>query len=458
MSSIATKTDGRTDHAETQAKPLIFFFASAEMTRTESKSGSSSGAGKRSRSSSSAGRGGVGTTSSDGGHQHKRSKHQHKRQPKRGGPGFLLTCEAGREGRCRGEGLDLLRHYFYHDAGGTGSADAGADVGARDDSAAVSPTETSTAAAAAERKELSLEEEIALLQSGASADDVLYTSTAAGGGRETKVGGGRKRAPFAVYDTGCKGTVIVLCTLPNCRLVDPCADADADADADGDTKHINTCKDDSSVPTDGNAGTAENNRTKLDGTTWDPVKVMDQITTDMIATSSSLKGETNLVASEAAREAPSTRHVTRLVPLQATCFAALDDIVKTARPLLEKYLISEVKKRRSGEERSQPTSFEIVFKHRFNSQVRRDPLIDALAKLIGELKRSHGIDDGALVVDLTNPDFSIQVEIVQNICGMSIVPGGRSYRKFNLVELMDVGRKGPVADGSSGAGGGNKKK
>ena len=26
MSSIATKTDGRTDHAETQAKPLIFFF------------------------------------------------------------------------------------------------------------------------------------------------------------------------------------------------------------------------------------------------------------------------------------------------------------------------------------------------------------------------------------------------------------------------------------------------
>ncbi len=112
----------------------------------------------------------------------------------------------------------------------------------------------------------------------------------------------------------------------------------------------------------------------------------------------------------------------------------------------------------AGEEKSQPTSFEIVFKHRFNSQVRRDPLIDALAKLIGELKKSHGIDDGALVVDLTNPDFSIQVEIVQNICGMSIVPGGRSYRKFNLVELMEVGRKGQVAGGSSGAGGGNKEK
>ena len=210
----------------------------------------------------------------------------------------------------------------------------------------------------------------------------------------------------------------------------------------------------------------------MDDTTWDPVKVMDQITSDMIATSSSLKGKTDLVASEAAREAPSTRHVTRLVPLQATCFVALEDIVKTARPLLEKYLISEVKKRQpggdangsddiegtAGEEKSQPTSFEIVFKHRFNSQVRRDPLIDALAKLIGELKKSHGIDDGALVVDLTNPDFSIQVEIVQNICGMSIVPGGRSYRKFNLVELMEVGRKGPVAGGSSGAGGGNKEK
>ena len=425
---------------------------------------SSSGAGKRSRSS-------TNNNGSGGGGGYKRSKHggqhksRHQHQPKRGGPGFLLTCEAGRESRCRGEGLDLIRHYYYHHRGGgdvvsntqstaTGGGKSGEGGGAgADEASSANETEAASASSActvAAKKELSLEEEIALLQSGASADDVLFAindrkqdkmekdGDAAGRGRPERVG--RKRAPFAIYDTGCKGTVIVLCTLPDCRLVNP--DSDADDDDAGSEKDDTNAPAPTSTPTP----------------TWDPVEVTEQVINDMIATSSSVAGE-KPIPSEAARDAPSTRHVTRLVPLQATCFAAMEDIIKTAKPLLEKYLIPQVKRRQLGandpnnntkgteEEKARPTTFEIVFKRRFNSKVRRDPLIDALAKLIAELRKSHDVDDGALAVDLKNPDYSIQIEVVQNICGMSVIPGGRSYRKFNLVELMESGLRVGSGDG-----------
>lgn len=456
-----------------------------------------SGAGKRSHSTNNNGSGGYKRPKHGGQRQH---KSRHQQQPKRGGPGFLLTCEAGRESRCRGEGLDLIRHYYYHNLGGgdvvsntqstaTSSCSGNGGEGGGADEASSAKARTTEAASAiatvADKKELSLEEEIALLQSGASADDVLFANNdggkhdgkmdddAAGGGRPERVG--RKRAPFAIYDTGCKGTVIVLCTLPGCRLVNPETDADADdgAGSDRDGGGIGGKGDTSSTANDQSndmKDTADANEdsknisqnhkydanpsapTARSSPTWDPVEVMEQVINDMIATSSSVTGQ-KPAASEAARDAPSTRHVTRLVPLQATCFAATEDIIKTAKPLLEKHFISQVKRRQLGandsnnkikgaeEEKARPITFEIVFKRRFNSKVRRDPLIDALAKLIAELRKSHDVDDGALAVDLKNPDYSIQIEVIQNICGISVIPGGRSYRKFNLVELMESGRR-----------------
>jgi tRNA(Ser,Leu) C12 N-acetylase TAN1 len=445
----------------------------------QSGGGGAAAAAKRSRSSNND----TSRSSTDGhkrpkhGSSHARKQQQQQRQPKRGGPGFLLTCEAGRESRCRGEGLDLIRHYYYYyyyhhrhhgniDSGDKTDVD-GTCIPTPAAAATDAATESKNAATPtiAAKKELSLEEEIALLQSGASADDVLFANDGrtrkhdkAGGTARGRERVGRKRAPFAVYDTGCKGTVIVLCTLPDCRLVDP--DANASGSRDDSAGNDNDPASDHSVArsSGGDAPCA---------LTWDPVEVMEQVIGDMIATSPPAMGE-KLVASEAARDAPSTRHVTRLVPLQATCFAAMEDIIKTAKPLVEKYLISEVKQRQRGasgfnnhtegteEEKARPTTFEIVFKRRFNSKVRRDPLIDALAEMIDELRKSHDVDDRALAVDLKNPDYSIQIEVIQNICGMSVIPGGRSYRKFNLVELMESGRRVAADNGSSGADDGNK--
>ena len=84
--------------------------------------------------------------------------------------------------------------------------------------------------------------------------------------------------------------------------------------------------------------------------------------------------------------------------------------------------------------KKKPTTFEISFKRRFCSNVRRETVIDALGKLVGEL-----VEDGSLVVDLSNPDYTIQIEVVQTLCGLSVIPQGRSYRKFNLIELKESG-------------------
>ena len=34
-----------------------------------------------------------------------------KFNPKRGGPGILMTCEQGREHKCEREGVDILQYY-----------------------------------------------------------------------------------------------------------------------------------------------------------------------------------------------------------------------------------------------------------------------------------------------------------------------------------------------------------
>ena len=508
---VSRAYDGQAKATTTTDAPFLITSPPAMTGGAKSdRQNSYGGAGKRSRSTNNDSNSNNDNRSSGG---HKRPKHgagehqrsnksrQRQQQPKRGGPGFLLTCEAGRESRCRGEGLDLIRHYYYHNHGGgdgvvsNTQSSAGVDIekdGGADDAASSSANAVEAAASAtvSEKKELSLEEEIALLQSGASADDVLFANSdrkhgskmdddaaGAGGRRPERVG--RKRAPFAIYDTGCKGTVIVLCTLPGCRLVNPDISG-ADSGKDGDiigsggkddatsaaaaTSIAAAAADDSKDTADSHEvdGISPQQKADTDPSeptptpSWNPVEVMEQVINDMIATSSSFTGK-KPIASEAARDAPSTRHVTRLVPLQATCFAAMEDIIKTAKPLLEKYLISEVKRRQLGadgtdEDKARPTTFEIVFKRRFNSKVRRDPLIDAMAKLIAELRKSNNVDDGALAVDLKNPDYSIQIEVVQNICGMSVVPGGKSYRKFNLVELMESGLR-VGSDGDDGSNG-----
>ncbi len=341
-------------------------------------------------------------------------KHQGKKwsNPKRGGPGILLTCETGRERKCQNEGLEILKYYLsdegrFQDGNMTGGDD---DEGGEEDDS------------------LTLEEELTKLRS-----------------KKESTKSDPSSAAFGVYETGCRGSVFVLCTLPNCQLIPPIEteyiqakkdvtaqkftatddggdirkddDDVVDGSRDGsdedssseDAKKKRKLDDGSEVEQNGNAtsGTAltipsstiddvENGFPRP--VLWDPIATVQNIMSDLDAKS---------------RKAPSSRFVTRMIPLQATCFASLEELRLTTIELLKIYLPAKTK------------TFAIVPRRRHCDSLTRDQIIDTIAEIV--LNRIPSCK-----VQLDNPDATIVVEICKNICGISVVGEYESYRNFNL--------------------------
>lgn len=322
---------------------------------------------------------------------HSKKKHgqnPHKRNnPRRGLPGVLLTCERGREKKCKREGLDILRYYLNKN-----------DAPVKD------------------QKELTLEEEIAMLQKGASSDQVLGDN----GSLETD-----GKNAFSVSETGCGGTVFIICTLPDAALIPPIQTewseandakrkAEEHVEDNGERKRARVePKDVESAKKDEPA--CENDKRPLTSETvlketapWDPVETVQQVLKDLDSASTS---------------APSSRFVTRMIPIQATCFASVEEIGLTAKALVDKYLKDEM-----------PSTFAVNIKRRNCSSATRDEIINAVAGAVLDLE-SH---NGAWKVDLKSPEFTIMVEVAKTLCGISIVRDVSSYRNFNLLEIREA--------------------
>jgi tRNA acetyltransferase TAN1 len=315
-----------------------------------------------------------------------RKKYGAHNNPRRGAPGVLLTCETGREGKCRREGLDILRHYLYDQE---------------------KKNETNE-----KKKPHTLDEEIALLQKGASSEQVLTDE---------------RSEAFAVYETGCRGTVFVMCTLTNCDLI-PCIrlekrKATQEADGNDSSKRARLEQHEKALEKE------EDSATKLESCEsselkgeirdtsaaaeidieppWDPLDTVQRVLKDLDSASTS---------------APSSRFVTRMVPIQATCFVSLEEIGLTAKALIQKYLADK-----------NPSTFAVAVKKRNCATVTRDQVIDAVAREL------VGTDDSSKwKVNLKSPDFTFQVEICKTLCGMSIVENSTKYRNFNLVEIREA--------------------
>lgn len=118
------------------------------------------------------------------------------RNPRRGGPGVLLTCETGRENKCRREGIAILQHYFPLGlSGGIDSHHVDTNDSTQDDT----------------KSSLTLEEELKML-------------------RSQKPSASMK---FSPYETGSKGSVFLMCTAEGCRMIPPIhVDRDEDKDDD----------------------------------------------------------------------------------------------------------------------------------------------------------------------------------------------------------------------------------
>jgi hypothetical protein len=153
----------------------------------------------------------------------------HHNRPRRGPPAIFVTCEAGREHKCKREALELLHHYYYASRGANNSNDE--KMKASSTTTATTNVTNSTTTLASS---LSLEEELAMLRKGAAAEEVLSYQPnskrpryngADGGGTDDDIVGGSSgssasmKSPFAIYDTGMRGMICILCTLPQCEYI-----------------------------------------------------------------------------------------------------------------------------------------------------------------------------------------------------------------------------------------------
>lgn len=324
-----------------------------------------------------------------------------------------------------------------------------------------------------------------MLQKGASADAVLAGSSDS-----------KSKAPFRVYDTGCKGTVFIMCTIPNCELMDTTistAKAKHVDDANNDACEVTADKNggneiDGGMDNDKNSNVNETSSTlkrkqdgevlstdtdlpsdnielkvkkqkrygdsdgnKNDEKKWDPILTVQSIFKDI---------------REQNTEAPRSRFVNRMVPMQATCFASMEEIEVNVRELIKTFLlprgVDHAHQREHEHDKNiaddkgddNLPSFKIEFKHRNCTHIRRDLVVESIAGIIQDLTKEYWNNnlckDGAsseetveekkkelFRVDLTNPQYTIIIEICRTLCGMSVVSSATSFKKFNLLMAQE---------------------
>ncbi|KAJ6659766.1 hypothetical protein lerEdw1_018482 [Lerista edwardsae] len=132
-----------------------------------------------------------------------------------------------------------------------------------------------------------------------------------------------------------------------------------------------------------------------------------------------------------------TRVILRMLPVAGTCKAFLEDMKRYSETFFEPWFKSP-----------QKGTFQIVYKARNNSHLSREEVIKELAGIVGHLNAENK-------VDLSNPEFTIVVEIIRNICCLSVVKDYVLFRKYNLQEVVKGSKEEgpPAASGAGGEGG-----
>ncbi|KAG6927715.1 THUMP domain containing 1, partial [Chelydra serpentina] len=113
-----------------------------------------------------------------------------------------------------------------------------------------------------------------------------------------------------------------------------------------------------------------------------------------------------------------TRVILRMLPISGTCKAFVEDMKKYSQTFFEPWFKAPNK-----------GTFQIVYKARNNSHMSREEVIKELAGIVGSLNPENK-------VDLNNPQYTIVVEIIKNVCCLSVVKDYVLFRKYNLQEVV----------------------
>ena len=260
---------------------------------------------------------------------------------RRGPPAIFVTCESGREKKCQREALELMHHYYYlsrqaqDEENGTTikqtqNLDIKGDVNTTDDDAVTNNEEQKQQQQ--EEKPLSLEEELSLLRKGVMAEEVLTyernSKRQKGGGNKNKLSS--MKSPFSEYESGVRGMICILCNLPGSELIPydeivakihaarkEKAENEASATNDASEEDKVVCEDKEKGDEEGNKTDTEKKHSSVETPLWDPVdtvkRIMEGVTEENNPTNTS----------KALSSAPSSRFISRMLPMQATVSACL---------------------------------------------------------------------------------------------------------------------------------------
>jgi len=321
--------------------------------------------------------------------------------------GALLTCEPGREIRCFRDAVQILSYYS-----GIGPSavdtDVGVEKGAKADVATAAP--------------LSLEEELAVLRGGGESEgDAPKKGKKRGGKRKwnARFGDG----PFRMVELGVRGCVF-LC-FGNSDLTAP-ADTpiqdNTSLEKDESAEKNDPIEKDPPVAKDIPANTAPA------ASLFDSVRLIHAALSDAAVIASSASSA-SVSALERARRAPSSRFITRMVPVQMTCFADMGEIERCAEALVKEHMSGALLENVDDGADTEKETFRIDFRRRNCSHLKRDAVIDIVAGKVDMEKFAVKLGKSG-EVGMQGADFVIMVDVCRTFVMMGIV-----RREDRMVEV-----------------------
>ena len=115
-----------------------------------------------------------------------------------------------------------------------------------------------------------------------------------------------------------------------------------------------------------------------------------------------------------------TRHAIRMLPVAATCKAVMKNIEETAETLFKPYFETEF---------GVGIKYTSVCKIRNNQSISRMAILPNLGRIIKEMNPLH-----SLCYD--EPELVILIEVIRNICCISVIRDFFRFRKYNLLEVV----------------------
>ncbi|KAF8519549.1 hypothetical protein JB92DRAFT_2898091 [Gautieria morchelliformis] len=125
-----------------------------------------------------------------------------------------------------------------------------------------------------------------------------------------------------------------------------------------------------------------------------------------------------------------TKHVLRLAPVSASCVASTPEILVLAQKLIPSAFASLPEK----PDGSRKYRYKLELTFRYHDKIKKPELIPLLANCVPS--------DVGHSADLEHPEIVIFVQVLKTVCGISVVQHYERFKRFNVVQVGEMARRG----------------